>query len=80
MNIPEITHPLGHSTHQIWETLCVGLRRVVSSCDRVRVSLRNTRAAALPEKSTIVVSVPRWTRETENPFDIPMQAFRDAIR
>lgn len=45
---------------------------------RVFVSSR-ARASSRDETTDIPALAPRWTRETDNPFDVPTSTYRDSI-
>lgn len=54
------------------------LRRLIA--DGVFVSSRaRVRASSRDERTDIAALTPRWTRETENPFDVPTSTYRDVI-
>ncbi len=80
MTTLEITYPTQHSVQRFNELLKVARRLTMG------LALRSTRARANSRSSSIredrahtAKAEPRWTRETDNPFDVPTSTYRDAI-
>ncbi len=80
MNISQIAHPLDHSIYEVREMLHTTLRRAGWRLHSIGASDEHTRTPTSAKTPIGNSSVPRWTREVENPFDVPARICCDAIR
>lgn len=80
MNTSQFAHPLDHFICEIREMLHTALRRAAWRVHSVGGSDGRTQMPTSATRPIGNSSVPRWTREVENPFDVPARICCDTIR
>lgn len=80
MNISQIAQPLDYSIYEIREMLHTTLRRAGWRLHSVGASDERTRTPTSVKSPIGNSSLSRWTREVENPFDVPTRIYGDTIK
>lgn len=80
MNISQVAQPLDHFIYEIREMLHTTLRRADWRLHSVGTSHKRTRTPTSVKRPIGNSALPRWTREVENPFDVPTRIYGDAIK